>query len=157
MNTTYRYVTSAKWTRTRRGLLEAEGLPRIEFSAPPEFHGEAGLWTPEHLFLASIVSCYVATFRAIAENSHFEFEALAVAAEGTLEKDDAGLRFTTVLLRPILTVGTEEHRERAVRLLAKAERGCLIARSVSSSIVLLPTVEVNQLALAGREQTALPA
>jgi peroxiredoxin-like protein len=142
MEPEYRYAARAHWTVYRRGEVSAEGLKPVEFSAPPEFQGEAGIWTPEHLFLASIVSCFVTTFRAIAENSRFEFRALEVEAAGGLDKDEGGFRFGEVLLHPVLMVEREADRERGLRLLHKSERHCIISRSVRSMITLSPTVAV---------------
>src|SRR5581483_8695907 len=46
----------------RLGQVHANGLPAVTFSTPPEFKGEAGFWTPEHLFVASAEACLMATF-----------------------------------------------------------------------------------------------
>jgi organic hydroperoxide reductase OsmC/OhrA len=65
-----------------------------------------------------------------------------VSAEGILEKAEGGYRFTEVLLHPQLTINSEANRDRALRLLEKAEHACLISRSVSSKIVMLPEIFV---------------
>lgn len=157
MEPIYRYAAKANWTTARRGQVGADGMKQVEFSAPPEFQGEAGIWTPEHLFLASVVTCFVTTFRAIAENSRFHFQALEVEVAGGLDKDDGGFRFGEILLRPVLTVNRETDRERALRLLHKAERHCIISRSVRAPVTLSPTVLVEpELALPTNDHLALP-
>jgi len=140
----YHYRSEATWTSNRRGIVEAEDIPRtINFSAPLEFQGEPGLWTPEHLLVSAVATCYLTTFRAIAEISHFQMESLQVATEGILEKLEGGLRFTQIIIRPVLTVANEDDRERGLRLLEKAERACLVTRSLNSQVVLEPTVAVE--------------
>jgi peroxiredoxin-like protein len=114
----------------------------IRFSAPPEFFGAPQVWTPEHFFVAALVSCYVSTFSGIADASKFSFASLEVDAEGTIEKDAGGWRFTGVRLRPSVKITHEQNRERAGRLLEKAERSCLIARSISAKVTLEPAVKV---------------
>jgi peroxiredoxin-like protein len=137
----YTFEASARWTGARRGIAAGKGAGAdIEFGSPPEFQGESGKWTPEHFFTAAIASCFVSTFRAIAEFSKFEFAALEVAVKGVLEKEEGGFRFTRVVVMPKLTMLHEEDRERALRLLRKAERGCLISRSVNAQIALEPTI-----------------
>ncbi len=137
----YKYEASARWTGARRGIAAGVGAgAEIEFASPPEFQGEAGKWTPEHFFTAAVASCFVTTFRAIAEFSKFDFEALEAAVEGVLEKVEGGFRFTRVVVRPTLTIMREEDRERALRLLEKAERGCLISRSLNAQVSLQPTI-----------------
>ena len=141
MEKSYSYSVSAHWTMHKRGIVEAESIPRtINFAAPPEFGGEPGLWTPEHLLLASVSTCFTATFRAIAELSKLEFGGLDLSAEGEVAKQEGGLRFTRILLKPALTIHDEKDRERAGRLLEKAERVCLVSRSLACTIVLEPKI-----------------
>ncbi len=135
--TVYRYRTSARWTASRQGEVGAESVfEPLVFSAPPEFGGEPNQWTPEHMFVAAVSSCFVTTFGVIAGLSKFPFLELEVTAEGVLEKEEGGFRFTQIILRPMLTLEREEDRERGLRLLEKAERSCLIARSISAKMVM---------------------
>lgn len=144
MEATHSYEVRAKCTRLRSGVVASDAVPRpICFSAPPEFQGEAGVWTPEHFFVASVVSCYVSTFSGMSKSSNFDFVSLEVQAEGTLEKDAGGWKFTEMKLRPALKIAREEDRERGNRLLEKAERSCLIARSISARTTLEPTIGVT--------------
>lgn len=147
MATTYSYRTTARWTEHKRGIVEGEGIPRtINFASPPEFGGEPGLWTPEHLLLAAVGTCYVATLRAVAEASKAEFHALELALEGTIEKQEGGFRFTRIVLRPVVTIEKEADRERMARLLEKSERVCLVSRSLSCPTVLEPKIVVQEVA-----------
>lgn len=143
MNASYVYQARARWTRQRSGTVVAPppALP-IEFSAPAEFQGEAGLWTPEHFLLAAVSACFVTTFRAISEFSKFASEALEISVEGRVEKAENGLRFTHILLKPTLTISSEDQRDRALRLLEKAERSCLVSRSLRSEVRMDPRIEV---------------
>ena len=139
----YTYTANAHWTGARTGSVTPEEMKLpVFFNAPPEFGGEAGHWTPEHMLMAAVASCYVATFSAVAQNSKFEFFDLEVAVDGILKKEDAGWRFTEVIIRPTLTIGNAAHEERGNRLLQKAERGCLIARSLSAKVSLEPCVQI---------------
>jgi peroxiredoxin-like protein len=143
MKASYTYEGRARWTRQRSGTVAAEPpAPAIEFSAPVDFQGQAGLWTPEHFLLAAVSACFITTFRAISEFSKFASEALDVAVEGCIEKAEDGLRFTHIDLRPTLTISSENDRDRAMRLLEKAERSCLVSRSLRSEIHMEPRIEV---------------
>jgi len=144
MEKKYTCQTTAHWSFDKRGMVAADSsIPHhINFAAPPEFGGEPGLWTPEHLLLAAVSTCYVATFRGMSAASKLNFRELEVAVEGTVEKQEGGLRFTRIVLRPLVTIDREEDRERAGRLLEKAERGCLIARSILATFVLEPKIVV---------------
>ena len=140
----YRYHITANWTGGRQGNVLAGCAPEtIPFSAPPEFMGEAGMWTPEHFFTAAIASCFVTTFKAIAEFSKFDFSLLHVEVEAVLEKEPGGYSFTKVVVKPSLEIGAEADQGRALRLLDKAERACLISRSIKGHVELRPEVLVR--------------
>jgi len=149
METIHKYEVRAKSTRPRSGVVASDAIPQpIIFSAPPEFSGEPHVWTPEHFFMAAIVSCFVVTFSGISELSKFNYVSLEVEAEGTLERDAGGWKFTSIRLFPDLKIAREEDRERGARLLEKAERTCLIARSISAPVSLELTIKlVSEVAL----------
>ena len=145
MEKLYLYRVSAASTTVRNGVASAEGVQSsISFGTPPEFQGEAGQWTPEYLFLASVAGCFVTTFSGIAHFSKFEFLSLNVEVEGTLYKEEQGWRFTQITLHPRLKIAQEKDRERASRLLEKAEKTCLIVRSINSKTTLEPELMVEE-------------
>jgi peroxiredoxin-like protein len=142
MNSEYRFHATAEWTTERRGLVRGDDTPELDFSAPPAFQGIGGIWSPEDLFLGAIVTCFITTFRAIADYSKFHFDGLKVSADGVVEKGEGGFSFTRITVRPVLTIASEADRERGLRLLDKAERACLVSRSIQSTIHLEPVIEV---------------
>ena len=150
MTPNYSFAVKAQWTNERRGFVEGDAeAPRIAFSAPPQFQGTSGFWTPEHFLAAAVASCFVTTFRAISEISRFESAGLEVSAEAILEKSDGGLQFTRITLTPLLTVARNEDHDRGMRLLEKAERSCLVARSLKGQVTMEPRVQVAAPAMAG--------
>jgi len=148
MQPLYFYSTDVVWTGERHGDLSAPAMPTLPVDAPPEFRGHEGVWTPEHLFVSAINSCFMTTFLAIAENSKLDFVHFDAKATGKLERhEDVGLMMTLVTLRPNLTISNARDEERAFRILQKAERNCLIANSVKTRIRLEPVITVaDQLA-----------
>jgi len=143
METQYSYSTEVEWTGERHGTLCSPVLPCLTVDAPPEFKGHAGVWTPEHLFVGSVNTCFMTTFLAIAENSKLEFSDFEVKASGKLEKvEGQGLIMTEIVLRPKLTIHNARHHERAQRILEKAEKHCLISNSVKTRIRLEPEINV---------------
>lgn len=152
MENQYVYRVSASSTTLRSGRASVEEIePSIAFSAPPEFQGDPGHWTPEHFFLAAVAGCFISTFSGIANASRFEFLSLELEAEGTIEKDEGGWRFARINLRPRLKIVWEKDRERANRLLDKAEKTCLVTRSLTSRIVLQPEVLVEEELVEGQK------
>ena len=141
MENQYSYSTEVEWTGERRGDLSAQDLPDLRVDAPPEFKGHEGAWTPEHLFVAAVNSCFMTTFLAIAENSKLEFVSFSADAKGKLEKlEGQGFIMTEVVLRPKLLISHARDAERAGRILAKAEKACLISNSIKTATKLEPEV-----------------
>ena len=146
METRLSYHTNAQFHQPDHKVVELEhGAPRIiHFSAPPEFGGEPGMWTPEHFLLAAVASCFIETFRAVAKASRLDFPGIEVAVDGVVERESAGFRFSTITVRPVAIVHLDMEYELALRLLEKAERICLVSRSLSSQIILEPKVLVEK-------------
>ena len=147
MNEQYTYSTAVDWKGARRGELSAAGLPAFTVDAPLEFQGQSGAWTPEHLFVGALNSCFMTTFLAIAENSKLNFVNLTCTAEGRLEKPEGGgFLITEIRLRPKLTIKESRDTDRASRILEKAEKHCLISNSIKSTVYLEPEIDVVALA-----------
>jgi len=141
MEDKYFYSTNVEWTGERHGELRSPVLPNLKVDAPPEFKGHEGAWTPEHLFVAAVNSCFMTTFLAIAENSKLEFVSFTADAKGKLEKlEGQGFIMTEVVLRPKLLISHARDAERAGRILEKAEKSCLISNSIKTTTKLEPKV-----------------
>ena len=145
MEAHHEYRIKAFGAGGRNGVVQAEGvLSSISFSAPPEFLGEPGRWTPEHFLVAAVASCFVSTFSGMAEKSRLEFGSFNLDAEGVLGNENGIWLFTEIRLRPVVSILKEEDRDRVMRLLEKAEKSCLIARSLQCKVVLFPAVKIEE-------------
>ena len=146
MENVYSFRTTAYWILQKRGIVSAASVPQaIEFSAPPEFGGEAEMWSPETFLLAAVASCFISTFRAISEYSKFDSVALDVTVDGKVEKEQGGFRFVEVTVRPVLTVATDEDTDKGLKLLLKSESACLVSRSLNARVSIEPVVQVSKL------------
>jgi len=141
MEDKYFYTTEVEWTGERHGDLRAPVRPNLQVDAPPEFKGHDGVWTPEHLFVASVNSCFMTTFLAIAENSKLDFISFKADAKGKLEKlDGQGFVMTEITVHPKLVISHARDFERANRILEKAEKHCLISNSIKADTRLQPEI-----------------
>ena len=145
MSEEHAYRVAAWWTSGRTGLAKSDSAPNaIHFTAPMEFGGLEGRWTPEELLLAAVAGCYTTTLRAIAGTAEFNFTDLQVEASGTVRKADSGYSFTQITLRPNLKIDSVELRERALDLLKRAEKLCLVARALGTTLKFEPQLEVTK-------------
>jgi organic hydroperoxide reductase OsmC/OhrA len=135
------YNTDVEWTREREGVLRSWPLPPLQVAAPPEFNGKEGVWTPEHLYVAAVNSCFMTTFLAVAENSSLRFRTFDCAARGRLENvPGRGYQITEIKLYPRLELRAVRDVERAARIIEKAKRNCLISNSIITEVVVEPSI-----------------
>lgn len=145
------YNVEVNWNRERQGIMCSPELSQnmgnngcIEVATPPEFpKGIPGIWSPEHLFTASVSSCLMTTFLAIAENFKLEFSSFNCKAKGKLEQVDGKFFMTEIILEATVTVGNDEEKEKAEKVLKKSEMACLISNSIKSSVTLIPIIKVE--------------
>lgn len=145
MSDEHKYNVNLSWKEGRLGTLRSPELnEEIEVATPPDFDGGVeGIWSPEHLFLSSVSSCFMTTFVAIAEYSKLSFEDLQVKATAELGKVDGKFEVTKIRLNPELMISDEKFADKARRIMEKAEQACLITRSIKTDIIFEPTVTVG--------------
>ena len=68
---------------------------------------------------------------------------MEVEAVATMRKVDCGYIFTEIVLRPVLKIADPEQRERAIDLLNRAARLCLVSRTLDTPLRFEPEVEVT--------------
>jgi organic hydroperoxide reductase OsmC/OhrA len=131
------YETEIEWTKEREGQIKGPTLPAVSVGAPPEFKGREEQWTPEHLFVASINTCFMLTLLAIAENSKLPLVSFSSSARGKLEKiPGAGYQITEVILKPRVVIASAGDLGRIPTVLEKAKETCFISNSVKSTVKL---------------------
>jgi peroxiredoxin-like protein len=132
--------------RTGYAIATAPNLPDLRTAPPPDYDGPGDAWSPEHLLLASVETCFVFTMRAVARMQRIDVIGLELDSRGTVDRKDGVTRFTEIVLRPTLTVAPGTDRERALKLIEQSERACLVSSSLSTPIRLEPTIIEHQAA-----------
>jgi organic hydroperoxide reductase OsmC/OhrA len=144
MDQSHQYRVEVSGVGPKTGALRSpDDLPPLTVGSPPQFGGSEGVWSPEHLFVAAVSSCLMTTFRAIADMSSLEVVDYEDSASGLLVRGEDGLyQMAEITLRPRVTIADPDKMDKALRLLDKAERVCLISRSIKSQVHMEPKVEV---------------
>ncbi|NIB42883.1 OsmC family peroxiredoxin [Pseudomaricurvus alkylphenolicus] len=106
-------------------------LPKIELAPPVQFDGPGNQWSPEELLMASLSSCLILSFKAIARTSSLAWVNIECRTRGTLDRVDGLNRFTEILSEVVLTIPDTAQPEKARRLVEKAEQTCFIANSLN--------------------------
>lgn len=123
-------------------VLKGDELPQLVSAPPAQFGGPGDQWSPEDLLVASVVDCFILTFRAIAKASKLPWSTLEASAEGVLERVDRVTRFTSFTVAATLTVEEGTDVDKARRLLEKAEEACLITNSLTAESHLEASVVI---------------
>jgi organic hydroperoxide reductase OsmC/OhrA len=147
MSQTYFYENEAEWLNGKEFKLSSGALPAIGGGAPPEFHGSENNWSPEHLFVASLNSCYALTLLAIAEFSKVSIVSLTCAARGKLDKTPSGYQVTEIVVKPRVVIASAADLGRMGRILEKAKENCFISNSIRSTIKIEPEIFHHQTAV----------
>ena len=121
-------------------LVAATGVPELRTAPPADFDGPGDAWSPEQFLMAAVETCLLFTFRAVARASKLEFASFEVSGEGTVDRKDGATRFTQIVLHPRLTLPPGADRARALRVLEKSEKACLISASLSTPVRLEPEI-----------------
>lgn len=124
---------------SREYLIEIDGKPPLRGSSAPVYMGDAGLHNPEDLLVASLSTCHMLWYLHLCTDAGIHVSGYIDDAEGTLEMDDGKMVFTSVLLRPKVSL-VEGDPQKALALHKEASTACFIANSVNFPIIHHPTI-----------------
>lgn len=125
------YSVTVEGNATDHLSVDKASLPTLTVAPPVEFDGPGDQWSPEELLLASVSTCLVLSFRAIARAGRLEWSDIACESEGELAKHEGKVCFTRVLTKVKLTIPEGTDRDNAEKLLHKADKNCFISNSLS--------------------------
>ncbi len=132
-------------TAAPEGKLSTTGhdVPELLTSPPVQFGGEGGDWSPEDLLLAATANCLALSFRAIARASRLDWVSLQCATEGTLDKVERTIKFTSMTSRVKLVLPAGADIEKGKKLLQKAEDSCLVSNTLNCPVHLEMDVQTE--------------
>lgn len=138
-----RIAVNVKWIEGKHYLLNADGKPAIDVATPSQFGGRDDMWSPLDLLVASLNSCLLSTFVAVAERMNLKFSRYESEAVGEVERVEGVLRFTRMLVQPTITVGSDADVELAKKAIEAAEKYCPVARSLNVEVEVVPQIKVE--------------
>ena len=123
------YTRDHEWT--------FEGGIHVPASAAPSYRGNPDRVDPEQALVASLSSCHMLTFLALAAKASLVVDAYSDDAVGYLEKNEQGkLALIRTTLKPRVTFadGTALSNEDFEQLHARSHAECFIANSVKTRV-----------------------
>ncbi|MDX6480153.1 MAG: OsmC-like protein [Gaiellaceae bacterium] len=110
----------------------------VDLTSGGEFLDESGVrlpvppeWTPEHLLLAALVRCSLASFGYHAKRAGLTVGGTSGVARGMVTKRESDERYAFVEVEVELEIAVEPDPEDLAGLLAKAERDCFVSASLT--------------------------
>ena len=133
----YYFEVQLNWQEGRKGILTATDVKdTIRVATPPEFSGGVpDMWSPEHLFLSALSSCFMTTYLAIAEKSHLVISHYECNVIGQIALVEGHLEFIAINLFPKIYVAVTNDIVKANEVLAKAYKHCIVANSIKPHLV----------------------
>ncbi len=133
----YYFDVQLNWQEGRKGILTANDVKdTIKVATPPEFAGGVpDMWSPEHIFLGSLSSCFMTTYLAIAEKRKLVISQFECNAIGQIALVDGHLEFITINLFPKIFVENADNVAIANEVLLKTYKHCIIANSIKPHLI----------------------
>ncbi|QQL49645.1 OsmC family protein [Mucilaginibacter ginkgonis] len=144
MSGQHTYSISTNWTGNkgigtsgyrdydRNFAISAENKAVINGSSDPAFLGDPTRYNPEEMLLMSLSSCHMLWYLHLCSAAGVVVTDYQDKATGIMEETANGSgHFTSVLLKPVVTVANESMVVKANELHHKANEMCFIARSVN--------------------------
>jgi organic hydroperoxide reductase OsmC/OhrA len=148
----HHYVTTVTWTgnpgegtskrgdHSRNHEIAVEGKPIIPASSDPAFRGDPDRFNPEDLLVASLSACHMLWYLSLCGKAGIAVTEYVDRAEGVMQETaDGGGRFTSVVLRPEITLAPGSDQALADSIHHKAHEMCFVSQSVNFPVTVEPT------------------
>ncbi|MBC7429409.1 MAG: OsmC family protein [Bacteriovorax sp.] len=105
----------------------------MKMSIPEEFAGPGKTYSPEDLYALSLMNCYFATFKYIAEKSKLQYDSIDGVATLNVGKGDRNSLWMESIEIKIKLIGCA-NIERALNMMEKTKTQCMIINSVNTKV-----------------------
>ncbi|MBK7652164.1 MAG: OsmC family protein [Flammeovirgaceae bacterium] len=143
------YTVSLKWISesndfsyknySRTHELKFGGGIVVKASAAPEYLGKPEYVNPEEAFIASLASCHMLTFLAIASYKKYSIKSYEGNAVGIVGKNDSNkMAVLKVILRPVVEFdeANKPSEDDLNKMHEKAHAECFISNSVLTAVTI---------------------
>jgi organic hydroperoxide reductase OsmC/OhrA len=132
METKFIFSNTLKWNSGYQATISFGDKASFEFATPPEFRGPEG-------FVASANACALTTFIAKTKKAGINIISYESSAEGTLEKVEGQMMFTTIVVKP--AIKTDGDKETVKEIASQVEKGALVLNSMKTDVTIDATIE----------------
>jgi peroxiredoxin-like protein len=132
----YLFEVQLNWLHQSTGVISAHDTDStIHVATPPAFGGEGKSWSPEHLLLGALGSCFMTTYLAFAKKLDFGISRLECNSIGHIELQEGKFRFTRIDVYPKIFTTAATDDDKAKRALEKTQQYCLVSNSLNAGVI----------------------
>jgi len=130
------FEVQLNWLIKKTGVLSAnDANGTLQVATPRQFGGEGKEWSPEHLFLGSVSSCFMTTYLFFAQKLGFAISHFECNAVGQVAIVDGKYQFTHINIYPEIYLADDGVKPMAILALQKTQKHCLISNSIRAEII----------------------
>jgi organic hydroperoxide reductase OsmC/OhrA len=124
------------WLEDCKGILHAQDIDStLVVTNQISFHDKSKKWSPEHLFIGAISSCYMSNLLLLVSRMGFQLSHFECNAIGQIEMVNGQYEFTRINLYPKIYITDDNLRKKAMEAARKTQEDCLIGHSISTPII----------------------
>lgn len=140
------YKVNTSWKYEKLGIIKSSVLDNIiEVTTPSEFTGGiAGIWTPQHLLIGAISSCFMTTFLAIAEKMRLKFSHFNCDTVLLIENSEGKLSVTQITIHPIVTINNDKLSSKGLKILDITAKTFIINTMLKTKINFIPQINIDE-------------
>jgi organic hydroperoxide reductase OsmC/OhrA len=133
----HQFEVQLNWQGKTKGIIMANDVKDTLRVATAEGFpgGMPGMWSPEHLFLSSVISCHMTTFLGIAEKKQLAVTHFECGAKGHMKMKEGRPYYTSIDIYPKVFVEKDTDIALAGEVLAMANRYCIVMNSISVKVI----------------------
>jgi organic hydroperoxide reductase OsmC/OhrA len=153
MTKEHNYLLNVQWTGNtgtgtsgykeydRGFIVSSEDKAPIIGSSDPAFLGDGSMYNPEEMLLASLSSCHMLWYLHLCADQKIIVTKYEDNPEGIMEEtEDGGGKFSSVTLKPQVTITDAARLQDALALHGQAHKKCFIANSMNFPVGHLPEI-----------------
>ncbi len=140
------FETQLHWQQDAKGVLTSKAITEpIKVAKPKVFKGiEGGLWSPEHLFIGSVSSCFMTTYLFYAKQKGLPLSGFECEVIGQVELKNDKLKFTEINVYPKVAVEKASMLDIAKQVNELSKQNCLITKALNVIVYYHPSFEVQE-------------
>jgi len=139
------YEIELNYMNDGRGILTSrETYGPVYAAAAKEFGGQALQWTPEHLLVSALSTCYMTTLLLFVKKEKLELVDFECRATGAIKLKEGKYVFDRIDLFPKMKFGAQDKLETILATVENARKYCIVSNSIKAPVFYHPDISTGK-------------